>query len=183
MKFTDSEKLILMMLCEIHEHLGIENGVDPKFVKEAIQSGNTWGLKWQYPGIFDTGDKDPAIVREVGDFLEMWSFIERAYKALSPSDKTRVGTEAEPFGKEVQFRGFDGNYEGEYISVASFLINHLDRFVWFKGRDLNSHMPSIEPYRRMYALFVPLRSSLGGGELDAVSLIRILKAMTHPSHR
>jgi len=48
MKLSDSEKLILVMLAEIHKHLGIEGGIDPDFVQEAIHSGNVWGLQWQY---------------------------------------------------------------------------------------------------------------------------------------
>jgi hypothetical protein len=43
MKLTDSEKLTLIMLCEIYEKLGIKGELDSKFVKEAIFSGNTWG--------------------------------------------------------------------------------------------------------------------------------------------
>ena len=54
MNLSDGEKLILAMLSEIHEALEIKNGVDPKFVQSAIYSGNFWGLKWQYSGIFDS---------------------------------------------------------------------------------------------------------------------------------
>ena len=45
MKLTDPEKLILIMLTEIHEKLKIENGIDSKFVQEAIYSDNTWTMK------------------------------------------------------------------------------------------------------------------------------------------
>ena len=65
-----------------------------------------------------------------------------------------------PFG-DARFSGFDGNNELEYISVARFLIDHLDSFTDFKGRDLNSHMPSIDRYSRMFLVFEPMRKSLG----------------------
>jgi hypothetical protein len=42
-KLSDGDKLILMMLSEIHEHLKIENGDDSKFVQSTILSGNLWG--------------------------------------------------------------------------------------------------------------------------------------------
>ncbi len=45
MQLSDSEKLILIMLSEIHKHLGIKNGIEPEFVESAIYNEQTWGLK------------------------------------------------------------------------------------------------------------------------------------------
>jgi uncharacterized protein YfbU (UPF0304 family) len=78
--------------------------------------------------------------------------------------------DAKPFGKDPQFRGFDGNNESEYMSVASFLINDLERFEEFKGRSMNSHMPSIETYRRMLSAFEPMRRNLMSGCLTLSNL-------------
>jgi len=179
MKLTDPEKLILIMLSEIHEKLGIENGVDPKFVQSAIYSENTWGLRWKYTGIFTDKGETPAEVTEVVDILDMWSFIESAYHGLSADDKERIRVEAEPFGTHVRFAGFDGNNESEHIGIARFLIDDLDRFTSFKGRDLNSHSPSLEAHRRMLAVFLPLRTSLGGDDLTATQIVEILRARFH----
>ncbi len=107
----------------------------------------------------------------------MWWLIEQSYAKLSKYDKERVEKEAEPFGKHVAFRGFDGNYEGKHLSVASFLINKLDGFADFKGRELNSHMPSIDGYRRMVQAFEPMKRGLGGGSLlSAAQIIALLNA-------
>ena len=70
------------MLSEIYEHLGINGEIDPTFVREAIYSGNLWGLQSRYPGIFDIEKKDPAIVAEVRDILDMWRLIEPAIERL-----------------------------------------------------------------------------------------------------
>jgi uncharacterized protein len=86
--------------------------------------------------------------------------LETSYKELPPADKARIEAEAEPYGKHVEFIGFDGNNETNYMSVARFLIDDLDRFSIFRGRELNSHMPSIHTYRRMLAVFIPMRPSL-----------------------
>ena len=83
--------------------------------------------------------------------------------------------EGKPF--DVVFRGFDGNYESEHLSIAGFLINEMNRFADFKGRDLNSHMPSIDGHRRMVRVFEPMRKSLGGGRLlDTEQIIELLNA-------
>lgn len=112
----------------------------------------------------------------------MWNFIESGYGKLSKKDKERVETEAEPFGKSITFRGFDGNNESEHMGIARFLIDDLERFSTLKGRDLNSHMPSTETYRRMLGVFEPMRRNLMGGELSASQIIDVLKAMRHPDY-
>lgn len=180
MKLTDGEKLILMMLSEIHEALKIKNGVDSKFVRSAILSGNLWGLKWGLPGIFHGSEPTPEVVTEVCEILDMWSLIERSYRGLSPEDTTLIEKEAAPLGKHVRFTGFDGNNEAEYINVAGFLVDELERFSEFKGRDLNSHMPSLDAHRRMLTVFKPMRTS---SNLTATEIIAILKHRIHPESR
>jgi uncharacterized protein YfbU (UPF0304 family) len=183
MKLSDGEKLILIMLSEIHEKLKIENGVDTGMVKEAIYSGNLWGLKSGMSGIFHDYEATEEVLREAVDVLDMWSFIERDYEPLSPADKERVEKEVGPLGKNVRFSGFDGNGEAEYIGIARFLIDQLDRFEIFKGRDLNAHMPTIEAHRRMLKVFEPLRKTLADGRLSADDITEILTARIHPDRR
>jgi hypothetical protein len=65
------------------------------------------------------------------------------------SAKKLIETEVGPCAKDPKFFGFDGNNEGEYMSIASFLVEKLRRFESFKGRSFNSHVPVVERYRRM----------------------------------
>lgn len=183
MKLSDGEKLILSMLCELYEKFGIKGEIDSHFVKEAIISGNLWGLKWEYSGLFHDYEASEEVLHETVDILEMWTFLESGYENLTSEEKFRVEEEAAPLGKYVSFTGFDGNYESEYNCVARFLIEQLNRFQSFKGRELNSHMPSLEAHRRMMAIFKPLRSSLASGPLSAEKIIDILKARIHPDNR
>lgn len=141
------------------------------------------GLRLGTPCVFHGHEDDQQVVSEVVDVLDMWSFIESAYVSLSKNDKALVAKEAKPFGEHVEFRGFDGNYESECIGVSRFLIEKLDRFTGFNGRDLNSHVPSVERYRITYNVFEPIRRTLVGRELSATDLIAILKESTHPDHR
>ncbi|MGE0565870.1 MAG: YfbU family protein [Pseudolabrys sp.] len=181
---SDGEKLILSLLSDVHKQLKISNGDgDPDFVLKAICGGHYWGLGWKYHGLLH-GDRDNQhVVSEVVDVLDMWSFIESGYDKLSRKDKARIEAEAEPFGRHVRFRGFDGNNETEYMGVARFLIDDLERFSSFKDRELNSHMPSVETYRRMLRVFEPIRRNLVGRELGAPEIIALLNAMMHPDNR
>lgn len=183
MKLSDGEKLILLMLSELYEKLGVEGEIEPDFIKSAIFSDQLWGLKWKYSGIPFEESEDPAIVKEVVDILDMWSFIEHAYNKLSDKQKEKLKVDAAPFGKDPKFNGFDGNNEVEYMGTAMFLVNELERFQEFKGRSFNSHCPSIDMHRRMLKIFEPKREKLADRPLSLGDLTEILKEKVHPSRR
>lgn len=184
MKISDGEKLIILMLSELYEKLGVEGEIEPDFIKTAIYSDQLWGIKWKYSGIpFEESD-DPSIVKEVVDILDMWSFVERAFKELDAEEKIKLKADGAPFGDDPKFRGFDGNNETEYMGTAMFLVNELERFQEFQGRSFNSHSPSIDMHRRMLAEFEPIRRTLGHGRpMSLDDLTVILKAIIHPSRK
>jgi uncharacterized protein YfbU (UPF0304 family) len=171
---TNAEKLMTVMLAEILEGIKTKGEIEPEFVKEAIFRNHLWALEWKYQGLFaDSADATPPEVSFVVDVLDMWSFIERGYKDLSKADKARVEAEV-PYGG--RFEGFDGNNETEYMSIARFLVEQLDRFTEFKGREFNSHMPSAGRYQEMLKKFEPIRAKLGAPRaLNADELIEICK--------
>jgi hypothetical protein len=178
-RFSDGEKLLAIMMRDIYNHLKLKGEIDPDFVGEVIWGGHYWAPKWEMQGLFHDYEDDPQDVRFVVDVLDMWVFIERAYEKLSKKDKERVEKEADPFGKYVQFAGFDGNNESSCLGIARFLIEKMNRFSQFKGRELNSHAPTFAVYRRMLSVFEPMRAKLVGTELGANQLIQILKAKMH----
>lgn len=180
---SDGEKLLALMLGNLIKQLKLKSEIDPTFVEDVIYGGHYWALGWKYTGLFHGHQDSPSVVTQVVNVLDMWSFLEEGFNALSKKDKERVASEAGPFGTHVQFRGFDGNGESEYIGVARVLIKQLDRFSEFDGRDLNSHMPSLDMHRRMLSVFEPLRMNLIGRKLNAGEIIQILKAQLHPTRQ
>ena len=110
-------------------------------------------------------------------------FFEHGYSELTEEEKTQLKEDAKPFGKDPKFQGFDGNNESEYMSVASFIINDLERFEKFKERGLNSHTPSLDIHNRMLAVFEPIRSNLVMRGLSLRDLTEILNAGIHPENR
>ena len=183
MNITDGEKLILLMLSELYEQLDVEGEIDPGFIKSAIFSQNLWGIPWKYSGIPFESQDTPPMVKEVLDILDMWSFIEYAYQELSEQDKEKLEKDVHPFGKNPRFPGFDGNNESEYMNIASFLINDLERFQDLKGRSLNAHMPTLEMHHRMLSAFERIRSSLISGPMSLAQLTAVLKETFHPDHK
>lgn len=177
-RFSDGEKLLLLMMRDMYSHLKLKTGeIDPDFVAEVIYGGHYWAPKWDMPGLYHDHEDDPSHVRFVVDVLDMWSFIEEGYSKLDKKEKARVEAEVGPLGKHVQFIGFDGNNESEYMGIARFLIDKMDRFGSFKKRDMNSHVPRVGAYGRMYRVFEPMRTGLVGTGLSANQIIAILQAM------
>lgn len=177
MQLTDGEKLIVAMLADIRKSLGGVPGIDPDFVMDAIHSGNTWALKWHYPGVFDPQETPDEVRKETLDILDMWSMLESSYGNLAQPDAQRIDAAARQHGNNVQFGGFDGNHESTHLSVARFLIEDMGRYAEFAGRGLNSHFPSLRRYQAMLAVFGPMRPGLGGGQhMTADQIIRVLAA-------
>jgi uncharacterized protein YfbU (UPF0304 family) len=179
-RFSDGEKLLLLMMRDLFKHLKMKDAEsDVDFISKVIFGGHYWAPKWKQVGVFHDHEDNPAHLRVVLDVLEMWDSIERGYERLSKKDRERVAKDAEPFGERVRFWGFDGNTEAAYSNIARFLVNDMDRYTRFKGRDLNSHMPTLGAYGRMLEVFAPIRSALVGGDLSAGEIIALLKALPY----
>ena len=183
-RLSNSEKLMTWLLSEIFKNqIGEKKNREERkhdlqsveIIQEAIFGGHFWALMWELSGVMHNHVDDPKAVRAVVDILDTWSFIERAYAEFDDVEKQRVEIEVGPWGKNPIFRGFDGNNESEHLSIARFLIEKLGRFESFKGRDFNSHMPTVSRYRDMAAAFEPMRVSLVGRELSPDQVIQLLK--------
>ncbi|WP_332304692.1 MULTISPECIES: YfbU family protein [Rhizobium/Agrobacterium group] len=171
MKLSDGEKLILLALADQKD--GKEE-IDLDFIRSAIFNGHSWALSWQYPGIA-TEETEESIVKETADILGMWSYIEHSVKKLPSAEQDQLAKNAHPY--DLTFSGFDGNHD-KHHSVASFLINNMDRFSEFKGRSLNSHSQmSLPSYRRMLPAYNEevQKAGFGGRSLTAESIEKIIK--------
>jgi uncharacterized protein YfbU (UPF0304 family) len=143
-----------------------------------IRGGHGWALKETYHGLFHEHQDDTRDVRLVCDVLQMWSVVESSFSKLSTEEQERVRVEAYPYGHEVRFRGFDGNHEVELLSIARFLIEEMDRFTVFKGRELNSHAPTARHYGLMATTFASLR--IGGSALTVDQVIKVVRSRPIP---
>jgi uncharacterized protein len=184
MAFSNTERLIITMLCDIYEKLDIKDSFDPRFVRSAIYYGHDWALSWKYQGVFDVGAASETNVSFVVNVLDMWSILEESAEQLTLDEKMAVDGKIDPFTVDsLRFAGFDGNNETEYMSITRFMVEELGRFSRFKGRSFNCHHPSIDTYRRMYDVYAPKRAGLADRLLNAEEIAEIMLARVHPSHR
>jgi len=181
-KLSSGEKLMLLMLCEIYDHLKVNGQTDTKMIKDAIYSGNVWGLGWGLPGVFHDSETPQEVVHETGNILVMWERLEQSFNNLGPDDKASLAKGSAAFGENVRFPGFDGNNESDHISAGHFLVDSLDRFQSFKGRDFNAHMPTLDGHRRMLTVFDPILRRVLNKDFSAAQVLEVLNAWRHPSY-
>jgi uncharacterized protein YfbU (UPF0304 family) len=176
MNLSEGERLILVMLCDIHKALNLKGVIDPDALKPLILEAEHNGLARATNGTSGEHRNRTAVANEVSEILDMWSAIERGYKHLSVDEKRNVEAEAGPLGRGVRFSGFDGESEMEHRDVAHVLIEEAGQFERFQGRNLDAHMPALAGYRRMLRLYELMRPANGGQRLGVQQIIALANA-------
>jgi uncharacterized protein YfbU (UPF0304 family) len=146
MKLTRTERWMLANQYLILEALYPEDARYYKEVRTVLEEGYELHYDWISQRIY-SGESilSEAECKEVIDTLAMFEALQDSYKILA--DKSGIEE------WRVKFRGFDGNHETKQLAYASFFCAHGGgRFQSLeKPKDLNSHSPSLERYRRMLA--------------------------------
>lgn len=177
MKVSFGEKLILRILCDYSGNKEGEREFDPVFVGKAVSNGYYWALNWEYH--IEEHAKNPEVVTETCDILDMWKMIELSYKRLSDEDKESISRDSRITGEAdsaIKFTGFDGNQDEHYY-IARFMIDEMGLYAHFKGRELNSHnRASIRNYRWMLEIYKPMLKSLEKGQFSADQIIELYTA-------
>lgn len=175
--FSDGERLMILMLCDLYKQLKVSGDFKAELIEDAVLGGDLWALEWELPGVFHGHQTDPRDVSPVVDILFMWEVLEGSYAKLTKKDKDRIKAADVPFGSHVSFIGFDGNNESTQFGITLFLVEKMNRFSRFKGRELNSHIPELDTYLYMNEKFQTSRDKWSAGkDLDADAIIEILKA-------
>jgi len=184
--FRPTDRLVVALLADLSKYLKVKGVIDADLVMSALYGGHYWALNWQATGmpthLFHNHEDKKEDVTFVVDVLEMWEFIETAFHKLPKKDKDRIATEVNGrFGKHLKFPGFDShsqNGESGLLHIAEFMVEKLGSFKsTFGGRDLDSHIPMADKYRRMYRVFEPIRRTLVGTTfLSTDQLSKVLKA-------
>ena len=184
MKFTDSEKLIITMLAEIYEKLEVNGNVNHQLVKAAIEKNFLWAFNWGQVG-FDISEQEPLPkeVVEVFNHLKMWSYIEKSYAELTQENKNDLEKKLSSLGINPVFLGYDKSKEATHYNILKFLFSYCKRFSFLGNRELNSHSPVLESYKRMWAVFSPMLEISDFEKLSIEQLALVLHEQMDPDSR
>lgn len=174
MTISGVQRLILVMLAELHKANKVSSEIDSDFVLATAHSNQDWAFSWKYPSMFRDDSAQPAIVDETCNILDMYRRIASSLEELPQAERDRVAAESYPFSEYLKFRGFDFNND-PHASVVDHLVKHLDRYNEVNP-DLNSHSSAtIGQYRSMLERIEGLPPSGPSGRLNADQIISILK--------
>lgn len=189
-RLSTVERHTLSMLHRIRAHqLGAAGDGDVDWEQErALILERGWVL--EYPDLFirihsELPKRDCGLVMDV---LDMFDQLETAFLRLDDAERASLGEHAD---YAVRFRGFDANdsYESSLRTYAQHLIadGRWTSLAYHFEDDAphdrgNSHMPTIDTYRRMLDAFTPL--SRGRMRmLNRDEIAKVLAARVHPSNR
>lgn len=171
MTLTRTDRWMLSNQYKMLAKLDPENADHYEHVREILEQGYELHYRWVAEHIYD-GDSIMTAeqCREVLDILEMFSLLKQ------------TSADSGPNAWRLKFSGFDGNTESKYMAYSKFFCEQdegrypeLDR-----GDKFNSHMPSLERYRRQLAAW---HSSKDPRQLTTEDIQRISDAAVHPANR
>ena len=180
MDMTPAEKLIALMLADAGRGAGERDGLDYNLIYAAIAEGNIWALDHQYFYLDAESEVPKDVAHEALGIMDMWYLFESIYNQFDDQEKAYIEREADPYGSNVRFSGFDANGEGKHYSAATFSVDHLRMFDSFRERDMNSHRPTLPAYRRMKVVWDEL---VRNGEIEGLTVdnaVRLLTAQRYP---
>lgn len=175
MTLSQSERLVLYNQYEILKQLSKDEH-DIKHY-EAVQTSLQYGYSRNY-FIFSEHICEDEFDTEKMDFvysvLDMYRCLNDSYNNLAIHDKEQI----DPLS--VNFPGFDGNNECEYLTYVEFLINELDLYSESKRPDLNTHARSLRYYEKMLPRYHEL---IDGGRYRLLTLHEIKHITEYQTER
>jgi uncharacterized protein len=171
MRLSREQRWIFANQYLILEHLHPDQADYYARAREVLESGYELNYGWIAEHIFEQTMTEEQC-SEVINILDMFTALERSYDELA--EKPNVEEQ------DIRFHGFDGNHETDQMSYARFLIEKEHKFSSLAdagslGDNLNSHMPVLDTYRRMLAMWqqLPLAQRY---QLAADDIARIVAA-------
>ena len=155
---TPSEKLILVMLSEIYQHLGIQGEVDAIKVRAAISTGNVWSLpKFENEELSDTD------VNFVNSVLAMWKHIEESIAALSDQDREALPSGYPGGWDNRSFPSFGFSPRGgRCLNIAEHMIQNLGQWSYFSNYELRPYYDDIHDLDKRYDHMLSVYPLTGG---------------------
>lgn len=181
MKYSQAEKLQIMMLCEIYRHLGIKDSFNPDLIEEIILSDNYWALEWEY--FISSEQRIPDDVQLVTDIIKMYDTLKFTYENLSSKDKNDILNAIPDFSIQhyLAFQGFHPEVEKRYFNITQMLkeMQCCDHITI----TLRSSQPMLAIYKSLLHSYI-LELEDNGNSITKKHLLKTLQEMQqiHPKN-
>jgi uncharacterized protein YfbU (UPF0304 family) len=115
----NAEKLIIMMLADLLKASRANSELNLDLLSAAIFDGHLWGLAWEISWLDQDEWKQPEIVTEVIEILDMCRHLKISIRVLPEAERTSFAD------NQNVFFGFNGNNEPRHFSVVKFIVKKL----------------------------------------------------------
>lgn len=106
--------------------------------------------------------------RFVYNVMGMYQRLKWAYEDLPAGEKAEINPHL------LEFPGFDGNNETEYLGYARYIVSDGRSFQNLNERgDFNSHMPTLGPYQNMLTVWQKLERKQTLTKDDILSVVNV----------
>lgn len=167
MQLSKKDRWILSNQHAILQKLYPEEASFHERAREILENG--WEL--EYKGISQNIYEETMSEEECLEVIEILAMF-NDISSWQETNKTKIDN--------LNFQGFNGNNEVDRLSYARYLIGKEGYFIHLKElKDLNSHMPVSDMYRRMLSEWKKLKVN----NLTEEDLVRFSEARAHPSNR
>lgn len=173
MKLSRTERWILANQYRILAAISPDDRDSYEKYADALEEGYSAYIDQMAEHIYDERD---IVTDEQCSFvlqtMSMYEALQRGFEQHGPQTVRET---------EVRFPGFDGNNETPLMGYARFVIDREHRFTHLdRNHDLNSHMPSVDMYRRMLDRWQALGEKY---DLTEAEMREVLDAQKHPGYR
>lgn len=172
MKLSPAQRLIVYNQLEILKKLDSDNEDEYELKQNIVYRGHSYF--YGELGDFVTAESEDE-TKEVMETLQMFRVIGNAIRRLKEE-----GTELNFDEESLRFKGYDGNEETNFYSIANFVLSKdpakgLGRFkeVHEYLDYFNTHSPVRHEYQRLFRAYRSLGTSVSSSELS-IDQLRVL---------
>lgn len=157
---TNAERLVLWNQYEILKSLRPQDASDFEVKQQILENGYE-DYYSEINNIMSTASLDKKTTDEVVHILNTFRAIYFSCQKLNCT----------PISKNANFIGFDLNNEGDQYAFAKFLRRTLGKWEELKDEPDNSHMMTLNRYRRMLSTWVRLgkKYELTSDEIEQIA--------------
>lgn len=177
MKFTQEQKLIIKLLCEIHQKLDINEGMDSDVISYAIETNNTWAITAHHH--CENGELVcEQKVAFVFDILDMYEKLNQSCRLLSDEDRSHIPNFSKAKSNTrypIPFPGFDGYHEEVYRNITLMLFK-MDRYADMDGLTSSSNQRTAPGYLQMLDIYNQINDHYSNSPLSLEDITKILNS-------
>lgn len=115
-------KLSVMMMCDLFDHFGLQNGYDTDLIRTAIATNHLWALEVAYPGLLDDFEiPEEAIF--IDETVCLYKKLKFTYDSFTNAERDKLHVIIPNFSMkyDISFQGFNIISERNMVDISRIM--------------------------------------------------------------